>query len=284
MALRQKLRILWAALWLSWEIETNWTSPLLYMFYSVIRPLFGMLIVIFVYKVLSYRNPDEELFWFLYVGNSLGLLLLGGLQGLATVLHDDREHYATLKYVYMCPMPFFLYLAGRSGTRILISALYMVVALVIGKVFLGIPIFQGGSGIGLFLVVFLLGIGLVYAVGLLMVAVSMLTALHHSFFMSEGVSGTIFLLCGMVFPISMLPGILRKIAVILPFTHWIELARRALLPPLSLDNGFTGVGTGTLMLIFITGLIIFSLITWASFHYIEVRARRKGLLDITTAH
>ncbi|MCD6310454.1 MAG: ABC transporter permease [Candidatus Eremiobacteraeota bacterium] len=246
MAIRNIIQTLRSSFWLSWELETNWTSPLLYILYSVIRPLFSMLIVIFIYKVLSYRKPNEELFQFLYVGNSLGLFLLGGLQGLSTVLHDDREHYATLKYIYMAPMPFFLYLAGRSGTRVFVSAFYMAVALIIGNIFLGIPILYGGGGTGLFLLVFMLGIGLVYAVGLLMAAISMLTALHHSFFMNEAVTGVIYFLCGMIFPLSMLPGILRKIAVVLPFSHWVELARRALLPPLSIDNGFTGISTGYL--------------------------------------
>ncbi|MCL5037714.1 MAG: ABC transporter permease [Chloroflexi bacterium] len=284
MALKEILRTFKSALWLSWEVETNWTSPFLYFLYSVIRPLFSMLIVIFIYKVLAYRNPNEDLFQFLYVGSALGLFMLGGLGGLSTILQDDREHYATLKYVYMAPMPFFVYLAGRSGTKVITSAFYMAVALIAGRLFLNIPILQGGKGICLFLLVFVLGLCIIYAAGFLLVGISMLTALHHSFFMSEAVNSILYLLCGVIFPLSMLPGVLKKFAQILPFTHWLELARRALLPPLSLDNGFTGISTPLLLLIFMTGLAVLSLTAWGTFHYIEGRARRKGLLDITTAH
>ena len=41
------------AYWLGWQVESNWTDPLLFFIYSIARPLGGALILVFMYFVVS---------------------------------------------------------------------------------------------------------------------------------------------------------------------------------------------------------------------------------------
>src|SRR5438552_3887630 len=47
--------------------------------------------------------------------------------------------------------------------------------------------------------------------------------------LNEGVGVGLFLLCGVIFPVDLLPHGLREVALALPFTYWYESLRRFLL-------------------------------------------------------
>ena len=53
--------------------------------------------------------------------------------------------------------------------------------------------------------------------------------LTRHMFLSEGVSGVVYLLSGVVFPIGVLPSWIQALSLTLPTTYWLEGMRRALM-------------------------------------------------------
>jgi ABC-2 type transport system permease protein len=48
--------------WLGWQIESNWTEPFLFAIYSVIKPVAGVLILVFMYLVVAKGGLANPLF------------------------------------------------------------------------------------------------------------------------------------------------------------------------------------------------------------------------------
>src|ERR1700674_1422155 len=46
-----------AATRLGWEVSSNWTRPLIFVIYSVLRPLSGAFILVVMYRVISGGAP-----------------------------------------------------------------------------------------------------------------------------------------------------------------------------------------------------------------------------------
>ena len=97
----------------------------------------------------------------------------------------------------------------------------------------------------------------------------------------EGVTLALYLLCGVIFPIDLLPMPLPYLALALPFTWWYEALRRFL----------AGHGTQGFMQRYsdpqvLTGLavvtVVFALVARWGYFAFERRARELGRLDQTT--
>jgi len=98
----------------------------------------------------------------------------------------------------------------------------------------------------------------------------------------QAVSSTVFLLCGAIFPLEVLPGPVQNIAAALPITWWIEGLRRALLGTTS--PGILGtMPTNELLLILAVGTAVIWIISPRLFVAGIDRAREKGYLDRNTA-
>jgi ABC-2 type transport system permease protein len=82
-------------------------------------------------------------------------------------------------------------------------------------------------------------LGMVMLVGLgLILAGAVLNMSRHGSFLSEAVAGLLYLLSGVVFPVSMLPDWLQHISLLLPSTYWLEGLRRSVLGPSRLPSAF----------------------------------------------
>jgi ABC-2 type transport system permease protein len=78
----------------------------------------------------------------------------------------------------------------------------------------------------------LIGSAMLYSAGMIL-ASAVFNMHRNGMFLSEGIAGVVYLLSGVIFPLSELPQWLQKIALALPTTYWLEGMRRALmgLPP-----------------------------------------------------
>jgi ABC-type polysaccharide/polyol phosphate export permease len=110
---------------------------------------------------------------------------------------------------------------------------------------------------------------------------------------NEGIAGVFYVLSGVIFPITALPGWAQSISKVLPITYWMEAVRRALAPgimdQLGHSNGFdiTGmVGFNDMFLmvdLIVSAAIAFGL-SILIFRYADLIARRKGKIDWTSAY
>ena len=123
MAITEQLRTLKYASWLGWQIESNWADPFLFFIYSVLRPIASVMILVVMYLVIARSETQAPLFAYIYIGNAFYIFVTGVMVGVSWAVIDDREHYGTLKYIYLSPIPYISYLFGRGVAR-LVTALF----------------------------------------------------------------------------------------------------------------------------------------------------------------
>src|SRR5437870_4426455 len=92
-----------------WKIESNWTDPVLFATYQVVRPLASLLIVAFIVIIGASVGASansafytQYLAW-LIVGNAFFAFVLQIMLGMAILVHVDRTRYEVLKNIYISP-------------------------------------------------------------------------------------------------------------------------------------------------------------------------------------
>lgn len=287
MAISSDLRTFKNAAWLGWQMEANWTDPFLFATYSVVKPIAGTLILVFMYLIITNGETDTLFFSFMYVGNALYMYVAEVLFGVTWVIHDDREHYMTLKQVYIAPISFYMYIFGRAAIKIAITTIGVILTLVFGVFVLGVDISFGAIDWPLFVLGLLLGLACICIMGLALGGVSFLTAKHGQG-INEGVAGVFFVLAGVIFPITILPGWAQSVSRLLPVTYWMEAVRRGLEPAvmsgLPGSSGLMDLSNLQLMLALLFSTILFLFISLSVFKYADKVARRKGKIDWTSAY
>ena len=268
------------AAWLGWQVEGNWADPVLFAIYVLARPLATALILAFMYGVVRKHGASPALFAGFFVANAFHAYVNTVLVGLGWVVFDEREQYETLKYVYASPVGMFTYLAGRSLVKFALATVSVLATLLVGWFLLGVrwdwahvqwlPLLAATAA----------GLASTLFLGLLLAGWSLVLT-RTAMVVLEGTTLGSYLLCGVIFPIDLLPEPLRWVSLALPFTWWYEALRRFL----------TGHGTLGLMQRFpdrevllwvgVTTIAFALLARWGYFAF-ERQARRLGRLDQTT--
>jgi ABC-2 type transport system permease protein len=281
MSLRPKARAFRAAAWLGFQIESNWSDPIVFAVYALAKPLATALILLVMYKAVIGGSTADPKFVFLYVGNAFYIYVILLLVGLSWAVFEDREQYKMLKYVYSTPIGLLTYLLGRSLTKWVLATASAAIVLAFGVLVLGMRLVLTPESLAALAAGLVLGSVGIVAFGLVLAGASLVFA-RQSMMMNEGVAAVLYLFCGAVFPPDLLPGPLRAIALALPLTYWLEGVRRALVGP-----GFSTVlgrlSNLDLVLVQIGVTVVWLVAAWALFRRLERRALDEGLLDITTA-
>lgn len=270
------LRTLKVAYWLGWQIESNWTDPLLFFIYSIARPLGGALILVFMYFVVSPAGQSEMLGFFL-VGTAFWPFVISGMMGMAWGIISDREHWKTLRDVYTSPIPYWVYLVGRSLAQATAASAAMVITLLFGRWVLGIPLHLAGINVPYTLVSFALGITSIVALGFVVVSAAMSIS-GEAWRMPEGVGAALYLVSGAIFPVTVLPAVLQDIAQAIPLTWWLEAMRRGLMGN-NVTHSFPWAGDGQVLAILVAVTAVWVIAAGLIFSYAERRARVLGVLD-----
>jgi ABC-2 type transport system permease protein len=276
---------------LGWQMEANWTDPLLFFIYSVAKPLASALILVVMLDVIS-GGAKPEYRAFVVVGSALWSFVLSGVSGLAWMILDDRERYRMLKYLYVSPSEFLVVMLGRGVARIGVGAMGAAITLVVGVVVLGVPFFPGRIDWPLLVLAMALGVTAILAIGLLLAAICMQTR-QESWSYPEAAAGALFLVSGVVFPLSVLPGPVQAIGLLMPLTWWVEGVRLGLFPggvsaiggPGALFTQVTGAAAPTSAQIVVALLVTGAVATLGAavvFRASDRRAKDRGLFDQTT--
>jgi ABC-2 type transport system permease protein len=281
---RNLLTFKWSA-WLGWQMESNWADPFLFMTYSIAKPIAGSLILVVMYSIIAALGGGTQvgMFHYMYVSNAFFMYVGQVLFGVAQIVHDDREHFQTMRYIYISPSSYFSYMIGRSVSKLVITTFAVVITLAFGVFMLNIPLEIFAVNWLLFLVIMLIGILCIMAFGLALAGVSFLTAKHQGG-MNEGIAGLFYLFCGVVFPVSILPAWGMAFAKILPITYWLELVRRTLDLGVGMDSTLAAASTPYCLAILCLSTLVFSVLAVAIFKVGDTVARKKGLIDMTTAY
>ncbi len=276
------LRSFWMATWLGWQIESNWTDPFLFAVYSVIKPLAGAGILVVMYSVIAKGNFNTPIFPYLYFGNAFYIYVGAVMTGVSWAVIDDREHYKTLKYMYVAPINIPAYWLGRGVARFLTGTVSVLITIAFGVLFLHVPLDLAAVNWPLFIVSLALGVLMLAMMGLILASITLLVA-HHLFLIGEAVAGALYLFSGAIFPLDVLPAWLRPVGFAMPITYWLELMRRSLVgdvaqafPTLS---GFSDL---QLLGILVGLTLLFGVASGFVFRFCDLRARERGLIDRVT--
>jgi ABC-2 type transport system permease protein len=270
------------AAWLGWQIESNWTDPFLFGVYSIVKPLAGAAILVVMYSVVSGGNFDTPIFPYIYLGNAFYIYVGQVMTGISWAVIDDREHYKTLKYMYIAPIHIPTYLLGRGIARFVIATISVLITITIGVLFLHVEIDFDAVNWGLFSLSLFIGVAMLAMMGLILAGITLITV-NHVWFIGDAAAGALYLFSGAIFPLDVLPAFLRPVGYLMPITYWLELLRRSLVG--SVAQAFptlSGFSNTQLLGILIGLTAVFALLSAITFFWCEHRAREQGMIDMVT--
>ncbi len=276
------LRSFRIAAWLGWQIESNWTDPFLFAIYSIIKPLAAAAILVVMFGVITKGNFTSPIFSYMYLGNAFYVYVGSIMTGISWAVIDDREHYKTLKYMYVAPISIQIYLIGRGVARFLVASITVIITIVVGVLLLHVNLDLLAVNWPLFVLSLLLGVVMLAMMGLILAGISLLIV-NNVWFIGDAVAGALFLFSGAIFPLEQLPVWLRPLGYAMPVTYWLELIRRSLVGHIA-DTFPTlkSLSDPQLIGILIGLSIVFGMISFFLFRYCEHVAQEKGLLDRVT--
>lgn len=267
------------AAWLGWQVESNWAHPIVFFMLSALKPISGVMILVFMFRAVSHVSVSSPLYAYIYVGNALYIYVAATVAGVSYSILDDRERYRSLKYLYIAPVSIPVYMFGRSVARFATSTLAVAITLVAGRLIFKVPIYPLKVDWLMFLSALLLGLLCLAAIGIILGACT-LTIRSEPHMLGEAVAAAMYLFSGAIFPITLLPTSLQPIGYIMPMTYWLELLRRALLGSnLSAFPMLVSYSNAELfgVLAILTGG--FGLIAWIAFRFFDRMARDRGMID-----
>jgi ABC-2 type transport system permease protein len=274
------------AAWLGWQLEANWTSPWIFLLYSIVKPIAGTLILVVMYLVvLQGAQNNIELFSYMYVGNAFYVFVAQIMLGATAVILEDREHYHTLKQIYIAPISLYAYIIGRTLSKAVVAAIAVVITMAFGMIALGVPVQLLLVNWGLLALAMAIGLACIFMIGIALSGVTFLVA-RHSTGINEGIAGLMYLFSGVVYPLSVLPAWGQAIGAALPTTYWLELVRRALLPNVDIEaiSGLGGVSDIEILAALALTTLLFLMLSTTVFRYADRRARRRGKVDMITSY
>lgn len=276
-----RLRQFWAAVKLGWAIESNWTDPFVFLTYQIVRPLFGTLILVFMYRVIR-GDADALGFAQIYVGNAFFILVMQSVIVIGFIVFEDRERFEMFRYIYLAPMGLGSYLLGRGTSHIAATSASILLTLAIGIWGFDVQMHLGWTELPYFLAIMALGIVATLAIGLTLAGATMLLA-NHGQSTPEGVVGVLFLLSGVVFPVDILPGFFAEIGRWMPWTYWLEGIRHVLIGT-PFNTSLAGLSDAAILLRLTFLTVGISLLAAATLYFCERMAVARGKLDEKTDH
>jgi ABC-2 type transport system permease protein len=276
---RRLLQAFVAAFRLGWAVNSNWTSPMLFAVYSVLRPVSGALILVFMYRAITGSSVATQYLAFLVVGTAFWSFVQESMAGFADSVSEDRSRYRMLKYLYIAAPRFGVYLVGRCAAFLITSSAAVAVVMLVATPLLHLPVSFATVNLPLLLVAMALATVVVMALAIAYGV--LLLALRDSYGYGEMLSQMLYIVSGAIFPLTVLPGAVRVFAEFLPFGYWLELVRRSLLgestirlyPTLS-DAAVVGRLALSAAGLAVLGQVVYVLA--------DRRARRLGLIDMET--
>jgi ABC-2 type transport system permease protein len=280
LALRQTWHGYSTAVRLGWAVSSNWTRPLTFVIYTILRPISGAVILVVMYSVITGGRADTRTYLgFLVIGVAFWAFVTEGVSDFALGILEDRGRFRMLKYAYLAPLRFPVFLVGRASSKLTSAAASVLIVLVVATVGLRLPINPLAVNYGLLAIACLLAFISVLAFSIALSLVLLAGRDTHSY--GEIMAQVLYVFSGAIFPISVLPGPLAFLASLSPLAYWLELARRAILhgrvyemfPTLSDGEVLARLALATAGTV-VLGYLVYS---WA-----DRLARRKGFIDMDT--
>jgi len=210
----RSLRVLFVrwrtAAWLGWSIESNWAEPFVFVVYSVLRPLAAALTLGWMYRAVVHVALRPQVFASLFLGAAFHEYVTRMAVGMGWLIVEEREEFEMMKAICIAPIGIFTYLLGRASTKFVIASVGCVLTLVIGWTLLGVRWSWTHLDYPLLVPAYVLGVTAAFSIGLLLSGWALVLP-RIAITMIEGVALALQLLCGVIFPIDLLPRGLQEL-------------------------------------------------------------------------
>jgi ABC-2 type transport system permease protein len=213
------------------------------------------------------RAGTNEVAGFLFIGWAAYMWLSLILWGPGTSLRTEQVR-GSLEAIFLTPASRLVVLFGPAVSQLVWAAWILVVVGVALRIGFGVVI--GLAEALRALAIIIVGIPALYAIGAVFASVVLRFGDVHA--LVQGVRGLFTVLCGMSFPIVVLPDLAQRVAMTLPPTYLIADLRAVLLAGADI-----GRVAGDLVVLAAMGLVL-SLVAAVAFKRTEQYARRGGRL------
>jgi ABC-2 type transport system permease protein len=268
------------AMWIGWEMEYNWTKKWIYFLYASVRPLALCLILYFIFRIISSNPAGQQNFVSIYVANAFFGIFIAVAGGISWVVIQDREQYRVIRYIYISPMPFWWYILGRAMVVLAVSLVSLVIIIAFGALVLRLPIGITHISWALLIPSTVLGVVSASAMGLIFAGLCLVTA-RHSMLLAEGAGAVFLLVCGVLYPVDVMPMWVKAPGLAMPMTYWMEMVRRSF-GGYGFSPVLSGISNFPLMLCLFALTVFFCAASLGSFKLCERAAKRRGKIDETT--
>ncbi len=243
-------------------------------------PISGALILVVMYSVITGGRADTRTYLaFLVIGVAFWAFVTEGVSDFALGILEDRGRFRMLKYSYLAPLGFPVFLVGRASSKLTSAAASVLIVLVVATIGLRLPINPLTVNYGLLAIACLLAFVSVLAFAIALSLVLLAGRDTHGY--GEVIAQVLYVFSGAIFPISVLPGPLAFLASISPLAYWLELARRAILHGRVYEM-FPSLSDGEVLarlLLATAGTVVLAYLVYS---WADREARRKGFIDMDT--
>lgn len=244
------------------------------MFLSIARPMFQFIIWVMplftatlTYFIYGGQSP-ERVFQYAVLGSGFMGLWSSIVFSSASDLTRER-YYGTLESIFTTPTPFAIILMGKIFGNTIWGLISMAMAFLYLKILFSIQL--PSLSVTRLIVTLLIVVFAICVFAFLLALLFTLTKYANT--IMNVIEYPIFLLCGFVFPISILPGWLNWISYLLPPTWAIEAMRNV--------TGVTTIFTykeAIIGLSFVT--LIYIVMAMFVYSYVDRKARQSGQLGV----
>jgi ABC-2 type transport system permease protein len=277
MAIANTAKVMAQGAWIGWKVESNWTDLFVFLAYMIAKPMASVLMIGLIFLIGSDAAGvmNQQFFFYSFTGAIFFIYPTTLAISLGYLMHEDRAKYEVLKHIYIAPESIKPYIFGRVIASSVNATVSVIAAFATGAVifstFFGLDLGIDALQVNYPLLVgtILLGIIAFGFLGLLLCAIN-LVSFKLQYSLSEYTTGFLFLLSGVVFPVSVLPIVAQEVGYALPTTYFLNLVRSSL----------SGSGEFTLDLAYmILSTAGFAVMATILFKIAEHRARHKGMID-----
>lgn len=280
----RSLRTFLTAVWLGWQMETNWAGPMVFTLYVVLRPIASVLILVVMYSVVTDGALQEPLFAYIYLGNALYLIVGQLVSGVGNAVVEDRELYRMMKQLHTAPLNFYTYLLGRGVARGVVGGLSVVITILFGVLLFSLPLDLATVDWPLLVVSSAVGLTSIAALGVIIGAINMMIPRHIGM-LGDAVAGALYVVSGAIFPLDVLPSWLQPLGYAFPVTYWLEAARRALLGANAARfPTLAGFSDGDLVLILALITVAMTALSVLVYRWALSAAKDRGVLDMESSY
>ena len=213
------------------------------------------------------RSGTTSITVFLFVGYAMYMWLSSLLWGPGTEMRRNQMT-GVLETIFLTPVSRLVPLFGPTLTNVVWTAFQLVVMGLAVWLLFGVVL--PWQGMLLSLVIVVAALPAMYAMGGLFAA--SVLRFGETGPIVQFVRGALSLLCGITFPIVMLPGWAQAVSTAMPPTHVVAAMRDALLKGASPLDLLPSIGALAIL------ALAFGVIAAVLFRYLEASARRTGML------